>query len=1544
MSDDNAQDPFGEYRASKDATATAVAPKSAKGVPTPSASSGSNPFEEHRADKEAAAANNPFEEYRAGKETSTTSTSVPEPTTAWGATKQMVMHPMKALDTANAFYKNLATPPSAEAKTTTEQITPTVQRQTVVPGALAGDAYLKGIAAPTASTWRRTKAAAGELGTMLPNMVRQGVHAFTDEPKTPEEQAVASSGAGIIPGRVTLAAKRLGYDPQVAEEKKAKTLEDTKGRTLESAAHRLAGLIPMAGPLASQIGEQAGTGDIAGAATKAAGYTVIPKMMEESMPGGSVAEKVYGTNLPIPDALRASAEYPKSYATGKVDPAEVFPTIKRAADATKSGLQTAVRTVARHPATAIGLPIAAALAPHTLIPLGIEAGLGTSSIAIPGISRGWSRIVEKYMPEKLQNLGLSEPEVAIEKFQKLVRDAKEDVDAAQKKADLYTKTGQDVPDKEQGALNRATAEHARLDNSLEQARRNWNKEKAYKAVYDKDAGRNNLPKNPTPEERDSIIQQSENPYHNARHIQALVTGMHEPVEPPAGPDIDITARPSTAGPAPVTMGKLGADIAKTTADVMPKVDNAIAAVEGKAAPEAIPARVKPADLERQVRESLGGTPPLEPNVPLREQGKAPVIEMPAKPPSSQDIHIHGERMEDAVTKHAQKYGLDANDLRKQIHGVTNAELGELASRAGVDMQNKTVGRAKGNPNQISRPELFNQLIDRHATPQTILDLKSNPKWTMNEKGTPITEEGIPPVSGSAPVKAKAKVPAKTQDELESDYLKSRSETNPPSMPKTEKQAKEVARIAAYRQPELTFPLGVTGKENPAGFPELKGRTSAAPYILEREVGSSPSQDYHLMRSNPPRDLTTQSRGVVSRGYESIPARSGPSSGPSNVGAEMERVPSRQGLLAQTHKLESGEGPNIGTHFDDALAKAQIAKDRFASVPEEAHQTFSKPAEKIPSRQPLSEEALKYKVKAKEEATLNKEAKQKYDKWAAEHAPSMDKFRKEEAEKLASPATVEHYTTGDFKNNILKRLNSKMSKAGDAAETLAADTMIDFRKNVGDKQFEFSNGKSLAELRAEDEPMVRKYLNTIADNKWRKWYKDLKANESEGVLESNPRMSSAPGKSAVEVGDKRGTLEIGLRGDEFEHAVEPKEKPISKEAATARDVINKLFDANTTLDAEVQPNGKGPKINVKEMLLDASQKSIELGEEKFAKAYNETLKSSRLKTDEGRLSAARIAGDKAEAKFHADKTSNVERFFGLNHTAFAKFADMYDMPTTKFTKFFEDALDKVRKDAVKDKPPRVPPSDVFYPGNEPSGSTPTAGGLGKIKTAQGEEPAPTIAKPSESHGNAEGFITSQPKAEPSRILPRYGAMGEEIRNSTTGELIRPRKYQTEQRTGGRVIAPGTEDEGRVRLPYTGQGKVTHGVGETTVNTPAERTIHGAGSTKPLTEPLPVLRATIEHPRIPARARNAVVDLEGARLNRENINEMRLRRLENAKSTSAGELRTKLENSKTPEARVKAEKDIQEAEAGLEGYGKPRINPTTELGTRRVKNSSGLGRAK
>src|SRR5207245_2849416 len=126
----------------------------------------------------------------------------------------------------------------------------------------------------------------GVIGTLkqYAHMPIDVYHAFTTPPQDETEKGLARGG-----GPVALGAKRLLYDPQKNElMKAAKYREKARSATstIESLSasagevgHLITAAIPMLGPWAASIGEQAGGGDISGAATNATVGLLLPKLV-----------------------------------------------------------------------------------------------------------------------------------------------------------------------------------------------------------------------------------------------------------------------------------------------------------------------------------------------------------------------------------------------------------------------------------------------------------------------------------------------------------------------------------------------------------------------------------------------------------------------------------------------------------------------------------------------------------------------------------------------------------------------------------------------------------------------------------------------------------------------------------------------------------------------------------------------------------------------------------------------------------------------------------------------------------------------------------------------------------------------------------------------------------------------------------------------------------------------------------------------------------------------------------------------------------------
>jgi uncharacterized protein YajQ (UPF0234 family) len=119
-----------------------------------------------------------------------------------------------------------------------------------------------------------------------------------------------------------------------------------------------------------------------------------------------------------------------------------------------------------------------------------------------------------------------------------------------------------------------------------------------------------------------------------------------------------------------------------------------------------------------------GAPPLEANVPLREQFKP----RPEAPPSRQVtleekypdkavrqmVHANGEEIVQAVG--------DDKELMQQVHDLTNPDVREAMIGSGEDMGQRSIGNRKATGNQITRQEAFKKMLDKGLTPKQIVDL------------------------------------------------------------------------------------------------------------------------------------------------------------------------------------------------------------------------------------------------------------------------------------------------------------------------------------------------------------------------------------------------------------------------------------------------------------------------------------------------------------------------------------------------------------------------------------------------------------------------------------------------------------------------------------------------------------------------------------------------------------------------------------------------------------------------------------------------------
>lgn len=134
-------------------------------------------------------------------------------------------------------------------------------------------------------------------------------HAATD-PMTESEK---TSGFSLLPGMT--AAKRMFIDPQIEQGRKA--VDSFKqGNYSEAVGHGVAAAVPVYGPAAAAVGEQAGTGDFAGAAGTGLGFLAMDR----------VAKKVHDTGPEqVQDMATRARMYEKAHPSATKPLANINP-------------------------------------------------------------------------------------------------------------------------------------------------------------------------------------------------------------------------------------------------------------------------------------------------------------------------------------------------------------------------------------------------------------------------------------------------------------------------------------------------------------------------------------------------------------------------------------------------------------------------------------------------------------------------------------------------------------------------------------------------------------------------------------------------------------------------------------------------------------------------------------------------------------------------------------------------------------------------------------------------------------------------------------------------------------------------------------------------------------------------------------------------------------------------------------------------------------------------------------------------------------------
>ena len=371
-------------------------------------------------------------------------------------------------------------------------------------------------------------------------------------------------------------------------------------------------------------------------------------------------------------------------------------------------------------------------------------------------------------------------------------------------------------------------------------------------------------------------------------------------------------------------------------------------------------------------------------------------------------------------------------------------------------------------------------------------------------------------------------------------------------------------------------------------------------------------------------------------------------------------------------------------------------------------------------------------------------------------PNDVRFKKAQIERYVDPK-------GQFYKTVLKEL--RKSVASDAASDLAQEVMLDYQQGVIDGRFEVP-------ARPSDEGLVTNQLKAITKNKAADW-----ADKASGVTASGTprsvvdtkRMSEA--KSGAEhIKEAHATdYEVGSSEDESVSKADRNSKsPYG--FGEEPDHRNEHSNAQRALEEYLKQNPKTAEAD-RELLRNASEQSVAKSEAARSKAYDKELAKS------GDVEKAIEVGRKAAALTNRNKYNATDRYFGLTDADMTKLGQSHGMTGTKFRARLTAVMDDLNRRATQgnERPRTGPPAytgDNSYT-NFLSGEGPTRPAYSRINV----ENTPTAGTSTgtsldRSYGNAEGFISSQPKAGKPEEPDEFSGTREEAQEGTPRPLIEP----------------------------------------------------------------------------------------------------------------------------------------------------------------------------
>ena len=345
-------------------------------------------------------------------------------------------------------------------------------------------------------------------------------------------------------------------------------------------------------------------------------------------------------------------------------------------------------------------------------------------------------------------------------------------------------------------------------------------------------------------------------------------------------------------------------------------------------------------------------------------------------------------------------------------------------------------------------------------------------------------------------------------------------------------------------------------------------------------------------------------------------------------------------------------------------------------------------------------------------------------------PDDVRFKKVQIERYVDPK-------GQFYKTVLKELRKTV--ASDSASDLAQEVMLDYQQGVID-------GKFTTPTRPSDEGLVTNQLKAIARNKAADWADKASGTTASGTPRNvidTKRMSESKSGAGYMKEAHATDHEVGSSEDE---SVSKGDKNANSPYGFGNepDYRNEHSNAQRALEEYLKQNPKTAQAD-RELLRNASERSVAKAEEAYRNAYGKELAKS------GDVEKAIEAGRKAAALTNRNKYNATDRYFGLTDADMTKLGQSNGMTGTKFRARLTAIMDDLNRRATQgEERPRTGPAE--YTGRNNYTSFLSGEGPARSFSKINVEKAPAVDAPTgtnsldRSYGNAEGFISAQPKAE------------------------------------------------------------------------------------------------------------------------------------------------------------------------------------------------------